>query len=147
MYACTPCGEACDNESYAEGGFCRLCKMELVKQSTINFKNIKPEEVCAFVKANKKVLLLDVRSADEFDGRVQPDYGTLKNAMNIPVTELADKVDKLKKWKGKDIIVYCSLGKRSATASYRLGLLGFEKVHNMTGGLSQLKDESCKKKR
>lgn len=147
MYQCTPCGEECDDQTYAEEGRCRVCQMELVKQGSINFKNMTPEEVCAFMKANPKVLLLDVRSKDEFDGKTNPDYGTLKNAMNIPVTELSTKVEKLNKYKKKDIIVYCSQGKRSATASYRLGLLGFEKIHNMTGGMSQLNDETCKKKR
>jgi rhodanese-related sulfurtransferase len=145
VYKCLPCGQDCDKEDFAEDGLCRSCNMKLVLQSTITQKNISPEELCAFLKAHPKAVILDVRTKEEFQGKSDPNYGTLKKAINIPVGELSNSTDKINKYKNKQVIVYCSHGHRSATASYRLTQLGFKEVINMTGGMSELKDNSCKK--
>jgi rhodanese-related sulfurtransferase/DNA-directed RNA polymerase subunit RPC12/RpoP len=144
QYQCMPCGNDCDKESYEKPGNCPHCNMQLVKKSTINFKSIKPEEVCAYVAQHPDVMLLDVRTKEEYDGKTD-DYGTLKNAINIPIQELESRVGELKDVKGKEIIVYCSFSKRSPRASYFLTQNGFKHVVNMEGGMSTMTDKSCKR--
>ena len=40
--------------------------MDLVKKSTIRFKTIQPASLCAYVQAHPGVVLLDVRTPEEF---------------------------------------------------------------------------------
>lgn len=144
-YACIPCGYDCDKEQFDKPGECPHCKMELVPRSTIRFKSIDPSEICDFIKKHPDVILLDVRTNVEFEGKADPNYGTLKNAINIPVQELESRIAELTKFKKAQIIVFCSHSHRSPRASYILGKYGFTKVSNMSGGMSVLKDRSCAK--
>ena len=148
-YVCLPCGADCDTILYKSSGTCSHCKMELVKRSTVKHTNIAPQDLCALItKAGSgNVLLLDVRTAAEFEGRAEAKYGRLKNAVNIPVQELETRMKELSAWKDKQIVVYCSHSHRSPRASYMLSQNGFTKVTNMLGGMSAwklvVKDESC----
>lgn len=143
-YACLPCGQSCDKTVYSNVGSCSHCHMPLVKKSGIRFKNIEPSEVCAYIRVNPKIILLDVRTKAEFEGKVEPELGTLKHAINIPVQELESKIALLTAYKDREIIVYCSRSHRSPRASYILNQNGFTKVINLSGGMSMMRDSACK---
>ena len=142
-YSCMPCVRDCDKIAYDKPGSCPHCGMELVKKATVIFGSIEPERLCDYITMHPDVVLLDVRSRDEFEGRSRPDYGTLKNAVNIPIQELDSRLGELGKYKDKEIIVYCSHSQRSSQASYLLVQNGFGKVTNMAKGLRALKDKTC----
>jgi len=144
-YVCMPCGQDCDNKVYDAPGLCSHCMMKRVKKSDVIFKNIQPVELCSYIAKHPNVVLLDVRSKKEFEERSSPNYGTLKNAINIPIQELDARLAELNAYKNKEIIVYCSHSQRSSQASYVLTQGGFSNVTNMAGGLSVLKDDSFKK--
>ncbi|HKZ65610.1 MAG TPA: rhodanese-like domain-containing protein [Chitinophagaceae bacterium] len=150
IYVCLPCGSDCDTTQYKIPGTCSHCKMELVKKSKIAHSNIEPEDLCSFIikAGNNNVLLLDVRTPDEFEGRSEEKFGRLNHAINIPVQELEKRVGELAAYKNKQIIVYCSHSHRSPRASYILSQNGF-KVTNMLGGMSvwkaSVKNEECNK--
>ena len=119
--------------------------MALVKKSTVAFKTIQPTEICDYISKHPDVVLLDVRTKDEFEGKANPNFGTLKNAINIPVQELENRLADISGLKNKEIIVYCSHSHRSPRASYILTQNGFTNVTNMAGGMSVMKDNFCKK--
>ena len=144
-YVCLPCGRDCDQQVYDKPGACAHCGMERVKKSTVSFGSIAPEQLCGYLTAHPGVLLLDVRSRREFEGRSTPDYGTLKNAINIPIQEFDSRIAELNAYKDREIIVYCSHGQRSSQVSYALTQKGFGNVRNLTGGLRVLKDDACKR--
>ena len=73
--------------------------------------------------------VLDVRDAGEFAA------GHLPEAKNIPVSQLAGRIGELDKFKNKPIIVCCASGMRSNKACAELKKLGFEKPHNLAGGV------------
>lgn len=139
-YVCLPCGGDCDAADFDKPGSCEHCGMALVKKSTITFQNISISEMCLRIKANPNVVLLDVRSAGEFNGTTTevPSYGHFKKAINININELESRLDELKSYKSSEVIVYCSHSHRSPRASYVLGLHGFKNVKNMTGGVSTI---------
>jgi rhodanese-related sulfurtransferase/DNA-directed RNA polymerase subunit RPC12/RpoP len=145
FYQCIPCGSACDTLSFKQPGNCPHCHMELVKKSAINLGSIEPSRICKYINEHPTVLLLDVRTKEEFEGKADPDYGTLKNAVNIPIQQLESRISEISKYKNREIIVYCSHSQRSPRAGYLLLQNGFTKVTNMTGGLSVMKDKACKK--
>jgi rhodanese-related sulfurtransferase len=144
-YVCMPCGLECDQKVYDKPGKCSSCMMELVKKSNVVFSNVQPEDLCDFIQRHPGIVLLDVRTQKEFEERSTPNYGTLKNAINIPIQELDKRLDELSHYKNKDVLIYCSHSQRSSRASYLLTQNGFHHVFNMAGGMSVLKDDSCKK--
>ncbi len=145
QYKCLPCGQECDNASYAKPGKCPHCTMDLVKASTIVFKTIQPSEICNYIQKHPGVVLLDVRTKEEFEGKANPNFGSLKNAINISIQDLEQKLPSMANLKNKEIIVYCSHSHRSPRASYLLTQNGFTNVTNMAGGMSVMKDGACKK--
>lgn len=145
IYVCTPCGYDCDKATFTAAGTCAHCNMPLVKKSTVFFKNVSAADICKYLSSHPKTLLLDVRTKEEFEGKADPNFGSLKNAINIPVQELAGRMNEMKKYQAKEIIVYCSHGHRSEQASYLLNNNGFTNIINMTGGMSVVTNKDCKK--
>lgn len=143
-YQCIPCGSSCDTLIFPQPGKCPHCRMELVNKK-VEMNTIKPSEICGYLKKNPGVILLDVRTREEFEGEGSPDYGTLKGAINIPVQQLESRLSELSRYRGKEIIVYCSHSQRSPRAAYLLLQNGFTLVTNMAGGMSVMKDDTCKK--
>jgi CoA-disulfide reductase len=74
---------------------------------------------------NEDYILVDVRTADEFNN------GHIKDAVNIPVDSLRDRLGELDK--NKTIVEYCQVGLRGYIADRILSQNGF-KVLNVTGG-------------
>jgi rhodanese-related sulfurtransferase len=72
--------------------------------------------------------VLDVRTPQEFRGGAYP------GAKNIPVQELASRLEEVPK--GKPVVVYCASGMRSASAARVLAQAGFDVVN--AGGLAHM---------
>jgi rhodanese-related sulfurtransferase/DNA-directed RNA polymerase subunit RPC12/RpoP len=145
QYQCLPCGSDCDKVSYKSTGECPQCHMQLVKKSTVTFHSVAPTEICDYIKKHPNAVLLDVRTKEEFEGKASPNFGTLKNAINIPVQELESKLSTISHLKNKEVLVFCSHSHRSPRASYMLTQNGFTNVTNMDGGMSVVTDAACKK--
>lgn len=148
IYTCLPCGNGCDTLVHKEPGVCAHCHMELVKKSTITHAVVLPENLCSYITKTgiENIILLDVRTPEEFNGTAPDKFGRLKNAINIPVQDLKERIKELDGYKGKQIIVYCSHSHRSPQASYMLTQNGFKQVTNMSGGMSVWKEkvkETC----
>ncbi|PAV28706.1 rhodanese [Virgibacillus profundi] len=77
---------------------------------------------------DKKVQFIDVRTPREYKANHSPQF------KNIPLFELAKKIDKLDR--DKEIVVICQSGMRSAKAAKLLKKQGFEKINNVKGGMS-----------
>lgn len=91
---------------------------------------ISPSELRELITADSSVILLDVRTAEEFEGEL----GRLPNAILIPVHELKQRVMELEPFKGHIIVAYCRSGRRSANAASFLSGQGFT-VLNLEGGI------------
>lgn len=79
---------------------------------------------------NENQIVLDVRTAGEFEG------GTIPGAINIPVDLLRECIDELDK--GKEYLVTCAVGVRGYLAT-RILLLNGYKARNLTGGYKTFK--------
>ena len=78
----------------------------------------------------KNAVVLDVREATEYSG------GRIANAKQIPLSQLASKLNDLEKFKEKPIIVACRAGLRSASACRLLKKNSFTQVYQLKGGLA-----------
>lgn len=98
-------------------------KREVNNGNAINY--IQMENI---IKNNKGVILVDVRSTQEYN------EGHLNGAINIPLSELRTKANALLKYNDL-IIVYCQMGGRSEKAVKILNKIGYSQVYNLEGGL------------
>lgn len=74
--------------------------------------------------------IVDIREANEFE------YGHATNAINIPLTSLAARLDEFRKM-STPIVLYCVSGNRSGQARQFLIANGFQDVYN-GGGLDDM---------
>ena len=74
--------------------------------------------------------IIDVRTPEEFQA------GHLEGALNIDIYS-ADFESRLRQLNmGRQYLVYCRTGVRSAQASQTMANLGFARIFNMQGGIS-----------
>ncbi len=105
------------------------------------YKTIYSQDLKAFLEANPKTLLIDVRTPGEYADTSEfgsLNIGRLKNAINIPIDSIPKNIGKLKNAAANPIIVYCSHSQRSRRVSKTLMENGFTKVWNLNGGMSIL---------
>ena len=106
----------------------------------LNKNEINGEELEYLLSERKtesvEFLLLDVREEYEYNEKriVGVDY-------LVPLSDFFNKVKDIEMYKSKPIITKCKLGGRSAQAQRQLRLMGFEKVINLSGGISNYNGE------
>lgn len=93
------------------------------------FSTIKPADLNIALTENPP-FLLDVRETAE----PQAD-GFIAGAVNIPIREVLNNLDKLPA-KDQPIVVYCVSGHRAALVMASLQILGYTDVKNLAGGLN-----------
>lgn len=141
QYVCMPCNNPCDEQVYDKPGTCKSCGMELIQQKELAYDDLDFKALCTLLNT-KKLVILDVRSAGEFNGTRGKNYGHLKNAINIPIDELSGKLNSLKDKKDQPVLVYCSHGVRSVRAAVLLNKAGFKHIYNMKEGISRWKGKA-----
>ena len=96
--------------------------LKLIKSNLRNF-SIKNLNKKMDVKSINNLFVVDVRTPGEFS------MGHVNGSINIPLDELADRMDELKNIPGK-IILCCASGNRSGQAHRYLLQNGFTEIHN-----------------
>ncbi len=92
------------------------------------WKTISADEAKAMMDANEGVVILDVRSAEEFA------EGHIPGAVLLPHTDITDEAAaQAIPSKDSTVLVYCRSGNRSATASATLAGLGYTQVYDFGG--------------
>ena len=95
-----------------------------------DIKEITKDELKFFLNNFNEVILLDVRSHQEYE------EGHLQGAINIPIYELEKIVkNKIKNFDAV-IIAYCSAGIRSKKAVKILKKLGYKNLYNIKDGIN-----------
>jgi len=80
--------------------------------------------------SHNETLLLDVRSEKEFI-----EDGNIKQAVNIPLQQLDQKIAQLEKYQEQSVSIICRTDKRSAAAANLLLQHGFHNVRVVKGGM------------
>ena len=120
-----------------------LHSLSQYKNDNVAFKTVFTSDLCDSLAKYPDRLILDVRSAAEFNekgepGKSRPDMGRFKNAINIDVRELDNKLTQIEGFKNKTVFVICSHSQRSRRASALLAKNGFENIININGGMTSL---------
>lgn len=88
-----------------------------------DFKQVTVDKVRSLVENNSYII--DVRERNEYS------TGHIKNAVNIPLSELRERVNEIPT--DKTVYLHCRTGQRSYNAVMVLQNLGFINVYNITG--------------
>jgi rhodanese-related sulfurtransferase len=92
-----------------------------------SFRTVTPLEAKALIETRKDLLLVDVRSPEEFQG------GSLPGATLIPFWDFAKGRFDLPR--DKPILLVCAVGGRSLACGQLLASKGYREVYNLKGGL------------
>lgn len=88
-----------------------------------DFKQVNVDKVRELVENNS--IIIDVRETYEYE------RGHMKGAINIPLSELRDRVSEIPK--DKPVYLHCRTGQRSYNATMALQNMGYHNVINITG--------------
>ncbi len=96
---------------------------------------IPPQEVTRLIN-HHDATVIDIREKTAFA------KGHILGAMNLPLTELADRLPKLALDRDKPIVLYCQAGSTSGGAVEPLNKAGFDKIFRLKGGLLEWQDSN-----
>jgi rhodanese-related sulfurtransferase len=102
----------------------------IVSCTTMDYQSIPATEASAMITNDSSVVLLDVRTREEYDGEL----GHLRGAILIPVQALSSRLPELESYRGRDILIYCRTGRRSLVAADILQKNGYRAI-NVQGGM------------
>ncbi len=114
---------------------------EATRQQHPKVSHVTPAQVADWLQTEsgeRRLILLDVRESREHE------VSHLKGAVRIsPDAEAEDLIEGALQGVAKDrrIVLYCSVGVRSAAVTSRLKEAGFSDVHNMNGSIFQWANE------
>ncbi|MFN3162446.1 MAG: rhodanese-like domain-containing protein [Pseudohongiellaceae bacterium] len=97
--------------------------------------SVGPQQAVMLINRQDAVVV-DVRDKKEFDA------GHIVDSINIPFAKLKQRLNELKKHKGKPLVVVCKLGQQSGEAAKTLKEDGHEEVYRMTGGITEWKSQT-----
>ncbi|MDU2197507.1 MAG: rhodanese-like domain-containing protein [Peptostreptococcaceae bacterium] len=98
---------------------------------TVKYNNITGSEFEKLVEENKDAVILDVRDTKDYD------KGHVENSINIPIDEFESRINELKDYQDKEILIYCSVGRRSAQAAEILENSGYKDISNSVDGVKE----------
>ena len=103
------------------------------------YKRISMDEAKTLMEKKEGYILLDVRTKGEYES------GYIPGAINIPLSDIDEKIISFLPDKSQMILVYCRSGNRSREASDKLSKLGYSNVLEI-GGINVWKGEIVKNK-
>ena len=84
----------------------------------------------------ENALVLDVRDKAEFDA------GHIVDAINIPFASIDSRLDELKKYTDKTIVITCKMGQHAGSVGTTLRKNGFENVAKLRGGIAEWRNQN-----
>ena len=93
----------------------------------INVHRISMEAAKTNLDINKSIVLLDIRSKMEYE------EGHIEDAINVPLDQLEEVIEKRILKKNQTIYLYCRSGVRTLTAGDILLNLGYTSIYDIGG--------------
>ena len=104
-----------------------LALLVLLTASLMPTWAVEQDPSVAWEKIDRGVMLIDVRTAEEFAA------GHIEGAINIPFQQIVPELAKLNITKDTEIVLYCRSGNRSGMAQKSLVKQGYSNTYNAGG--------------
>jgi molybdopterin/thiamine biosynthesis adenylyltransferase/rhodanese-related sulfurtransferase len=108
---------------------------ELLAQTRAEIEEVSPARASELLQRGDPPLFVDVREQGEWD------EGHIPGAAHIPRGNLESRIDGIESDRGREIVVYCASGSRSAFAAKTLAELGYENVVSLAEGFREWKSQ------
>lgn len=95
--------------------------------ASVEYKKIDAQEAKSIIDADKDVIILDVRTEEEYN------QGHISNSVLITDANLKDEIEDKIPNKDAKILVYCRSGRRSAASAKLLIEMGYTNVYDFGG--------------
>ena len=99
-----------------------------------NVPEISIDELYDRLNSHEPLLLIDIRTAEDYNGVGYSKYGHIPNARSIPFLELESTLEELESFKEKEIVTMCPGGGLSLAAVEMMTAAGFKDVKSLKGG-------------
>ncbi len=123
------------NHPYLVGAFVLLLALFIRNETQRGGPAVSAQQLVDMVN-RENALVLDVRDKKEFAA------GHIVDSVNIPFSALDSRVDELKKFTERPLVVACKMGQHSGSAGTILRKKGFANVHRLTGGLAEWRNQN-----
>ena len=98
--------------------------------------NLNQEKWLFSINNSENSLIIDVRTQDEFND------GHIENSLNFNIYDAVKFIEEISKLdKQASVHVYCKSGERSLQACEIIKGMGFSKVFNLIGGITEWKNK------
>ena len=108
---------------------------EITQEEAAKIMEITQEEAAKIMQEQSGFIILDVRTAQEFNG------GHIPNAINVTNESITDKQPEQLPDKNQMILVYCRSGRRSKQAAQKLVDMGYTNILEF-GGINTWQGET-----
>ena len=95
------------------------------------YKELTAPESVALIKAESSLIIIDVRTPNEFS------RGHIPGANLLPVQMFAANLTQLTQFRDEPILLYCASGNRSTVAAKMLIDAGFSHIYNLRRGMGE----------
>ncbi len=123
------------NHPFLVGAFVLLLVLFVRNETRRGGRSVSPQELVDMVNRHNAVVL-DIRERKDFQA------GHIVEAVNIPNANLESRLDELKKYRDRPIVVACRMGQNAGAAGTLLRKQGFENVSRLTGGMTEWRNQS-----
>jgi len=105
-------------------------------KESASIETIRVQDLCRLLDKGEKIIILDVRGEEEIKAK-----GRIPDAINIPITQLYERMDEVPK--RKHACVFCGSGLRSIMAASLLKKEGWHSLKVALGGLAGWNSNTC----
>ncbi len=123
------------NHPILVGAFLLLLVLFIRNETRRGGRSVTPQQLVDMVNREDAVVL-DVRERKEYQA------GHIVDAVNVPYSSLESRLDELKKYRDKPLVVVCKMGQNAGAAGTVLRKNGFENVSRLSGGVAEWRNQN-----
>lgn len=123
------------NHPFLVGLFVVLLALFIRNEMRRGGRSVSPQQLVDMVNRENAVVV-DVRERKEYQA------GHIVDALNLPSASLESRIDELKKYRERPIVVVCKMGQNAGTAGALLRKQGFENVAKLSGGMAEWRNQN-----
>ena len=123
------------NHPFLVGTFALLLVLFIRNESRRGGNSVSPQQLVDMVNRQNAVVV-DIRERKEYQA------GHIVDSVNVPYSALESRLDELKNYRDRPIVVACKMGQTAGAAGTVLRKKGFENVSRLTGGMAEWRNQN-----
>lgn len=120
---------------YLVGAFVVLLALFIRNEMSRGGATVSAQQLVQLVN-NEGAVVVDVRDKAEYD------QGHIVDSINVPHANIEARLDELKKYQDKPIVIACKMGQHSGSSGTLLRKSGFENVSRLRGGIAEWRGQN-----